>query len=127
MTWNVFRSLRQISPDSWFPRLWQCAFGNAAAPRDLNACIELWKTVEPPLGLLVDGDEGASEIDVVIESASWVWFIEAKYRGDISKGTTTSPDRDQVLRNLDVGSNYAGSETFTFRCCLRLSMNRDLD
>src|SRR5258707_12014280 len=49
VTWNVFRSLRQITPDLWLSRLWQYAFGNSA-PHDLNACIELWKTVEPPLG-----------------------------------------------------------------------------
>jgi hypothetical protein len=70
--------------------------------------------VAPPLGLLVDGDEGASEIDVIIESASWVWFIEAKYRSDISTGTKTRPERDQVLRNLDVGTHYAGVRRFFF-------------
>jgi hypothetical protein len=74
----------------------------------------LWKSVDPPLGLLADGDGGSSEVDVVIEAATWVWFIEAKYRSDISLGTTTRPDRDQVLRNLDVGSNYAGVRRFHF-------------
>jgi hypothetical protein len=80
----------------------------------LNAAVTLWKSVPPPLGLLAEGDEGPSEIDVAIEAASWVWFIEAKYRGDISKGTTTRPTRDQVLRNLDVGSYYAGVRSFYF-------------
>jgi hypothetical protein len=75
----------------------------------------LWESIPPPLGLLADGDEGPSEIDVVIEAPSWVWFIEAKYRSDISTGTTTRPDRDQILRNIDVGTYYAGVQRFFFR------------
>lgn len=113
VTWNVFRSLRQIAPEAWLPPLWSRAFGTPV-PKDLNAAVTLWKSVPPPLGLLAESDEGPSEIDVAIEAASWVWFIEAKYRGDISKGTTTRPTRDQVLRNLDVGSYYAGVRSFYF-------------
>ena len=96
------------------PLLWSQAFPSCVAPSDRVATVRLWESVAPPLGLLVDGDEGASEIDVIIESASWVWFIEAKYRSDISTGTTTRPDRDQIVRNLDVGSNYAGVRRFFF-------------
>jgi hypothetical protein len=81
--------------------------------------VKLWESVRPPLGLLADGDEGASEIDVVIESATWVWFIEAKYRSDISVGTTTRPERDQVLRNIDVGTYYAGVRPFYFSLLVR--------
>jgi hypothetical protein len=113
VTWNVFRSLRQIAPDAWLPLLWSRAF-DVPVPEDLNAVVTLWKSVAPPLGLLADGDEGASEIDVVIETTSWVWFVEAKYRGDISTRTTTRPKRDQVLRNLDVGTHYAGVRSFYF-------------
>ena len=113
VTWNVFRSLRQIAPEAWLPPLWSRAF-STPVPKDLNAAVTLWRSVPPPLGLLAEGDEGQSEIDVAIEAASWVWFIEAKYRGDISKGTTTRPTRDQVLRNIDVGSYYAGVRSFYF-------------
>lgn len=114
ITWNVFRSLRQVDPAVWLPRLWSEAFPSTTSPLDPVATVRLWESVAPPLGLLVDGDEGASEIDVIIESASWVWFIEAKYRSDISTGTTTRPDRDQIVRNLDVGTNYAGVRRFFF-------------
>ncbi|CAN5490231.1 hypothetical protein BH23BAC4_BH23BAC4_01130 [soil metagenome] len=114
VTWNVFRSLRQIAPTHWLPTLWHAAFPGTAVPMDLAASVALWVSVPPPLGLLAEGDEGASEIDIVIESATWVWFIEAKYRSDISLGTTTRPDRDQILRNLDVGSYYAGVRPFYF-------------
>jgi hypothetical protein len=114
VTWNVFRSLRQIAPEAWLPSLWGCAFPTTSPPTDLRATVKLWESVTPPLGLLADGDEGASEIDVVIETASWVWFLEAKYRSDISTGTTVRPDRDQILRNLDVGTYYAGVRQFSF-------------
>jgi hypothetical protein len=114
VTWNVFRSLRQIAPEAWLPSLWHRAFPTTEVPSDRQATIRLWESVPPPLGLLADGDEGASEIDVVIEAASWVWFIEAKYRSDISTGTTTRPQRDQILRNLDVGTHYAGVRRFSF-------------
>src|SRR5258708_37339580 len=84
VTWNVFRSLRQISPEAWLPALWSRAFG-FPVPEDLNIAVTLWRSIAPPLGLLADGDEGASEIDVVIEGASGVWCVEAKYRRDISE------------------------------------------
>ena len=114
VTWNVFRSLRQVAPTAWLPALWRHAFPNVAEPSDLQATVTLWQSVPPPLGLLAGGDEGDSEIDVVIEAGTWVWFLEAKHRSDISTGTTTRPDRDQILRNLDVGTHYAGVRQFFF-------------
>jgi hypothetical protein len=68
------------------------------------ATVKLWINIDPPLGRR----RGASEIDIAIGSPAWVWFIEARYRNDISHGTATRPDRDQVLRNIDVGSYCAG-------------------
>lgn len=114
VTWNVFRSLRQITPQSWLPALWRRAFAALDCPTDMKTTVRLWENIAPPLGLLVGGDEGDSEIDVIIEASTWVWFIEAKYRSDISTGTTTRPDRDQVVRNIDVGSYYAGVRQFFF-------------
>ena len=127
VTWNVFRSLRQIAPSCWLPLLWSKAFPSEAVPPDTLASVSLWPSIEPPLGLLAYGDEGASEIDVVIEAATWVWFIEAKYGSDISLGTTTRPERDQVLRNIDVGSYYAGVRPFYFTCwwCRRKTHRMD--
>ncbi|MBL0170930.1 MAG: hypothetical protein IPP90_09395 [Gemmatimonadaceae bacterium] len=114
VTWNVFRSLRQIAPTIWLPDLFATAFPGAMLSHAEHATVALWKTVEPPPALLVDADEGESEIDVVIETPSMVWFIEAKLHGDISTRTTTRADRDQVLRNIDVGSYYAGVRRFHF-------------
>jgi len=114
VTWNVFRSLRQIEPAGWLLELVRRGLPNSVGLDCGRAALSLWLSVNPPWALLADGDEGASEIDVVIETPSWVWFIEAKYRSDISTGTTTRPLRDQVLRNIDVGSYYAGVREFYF-------------
>ena len=114
VTWNVFRSLRQIDPAVWLPELARHGLQGVEPPPADDTVVSLWLSVVPPPALLAGGDEGASEIDVAIEGPTWVWFIEAKYRGDISTGTTTRPERDQVLRNIDVGSYYAGTREFFF-------------
>jgi hypothetical protein len=114
VTWNVFRSLRQISSSVWLPDLFLAAFPEMDPPPASHAVVSLWRTVAPPPSLLEEADEGESEIDVVIEAPSWVWFIEAKLGGDISAGTTTRKERNQVLRNIDVGSFYAGVRSFYF-------------
>lgn len=114
VSWNVFRSLSKISPLAWVSMLAERAFGIIRLDGKEDTTVELWKPVPPPLSLLKDGDEGISEIDIVVESPSWVWFIEAKYTSDISTGTTTRPERNQIIRNIDVGSYYAGTRDFYF-------------
>jgi len=47
-----------------------------------------------------------------------VWFIEAKFRSDVSERTTNNPERDQVIRNPDVGTWYAGVRHFYFSLLL---------
>ena len=114
VTWNVFRSLRQIDPAVWLPKLARRGLQGAEPPPAVGTVLSLWLSVSPPPALLIGGDEGNSEIDVAIEGPSWVWFIEAKYRSDIETRTKTRPGRDQVLRNIDVGSYYPGTRDFFF-------------
>jgi hypothetical protein len=115
LTWNVFHSLRQINPGIWIPHLFEVAFPSSEENFSNTSIItELWKTAHPPLSILETGDEGDSEIDICIESPKWVWFIEAKLNSSVSKNTTTRGDRDQILRNIDVGSYYAGVRNFYF-------------
>jgi len=114
LSWNVFRSLSQIEPEKWLDLLANKAFGDSLPGQPNESTIQLWKDVPPPPALLITGDEGISEIDIVLENPEWVWFIEAKYKSDISERTTTRPTRDQILRNIDVGSYYAGVRSFYF-------------
>ena len=119
VTWNVFRSLRQLEPQTWVPPLLRIGIPKISIPITNPVVVNLWSTVSPPPGLLVLGEEGDSEIDVIIENPSWVWFIEAKFQSDISPRTTARPLRDQVLRNIDVGSYYAGVRDFFFSLLIR--------
>jgi len=119
VTWNVFRSLRQLEPRSWLPALLRAGLPNVEVAIVEPIAVELWKTVAPPPSLVRLGAEGGSEIDVLIECSEWVWFVEAKYQSDISIKTTTRPLRDQVLRNIDVGSYYAGGRRFFFSLLIR--------
>lgn len=114
LTWNVFRSLRQIDPASWFPCLFARAFGCEVEQLPQTVSLNLWPIVSPPAALHVFQKEGDSEIDILIETEYAAWFIEAKYKSDVSESTTHDPERDQVLRNIDVGSWYAGARDFYF-------------
>ena len=51
--------------------------------------------------------EGPTEVDLVIETPKTLTFIEAKYMADINCQTSHDPSRDQIVRNLDVGSFQA--------------------
>ena len=117
VTWNVFRTLRQIDPRIWLPVLARLALGTEHSLPSREVSVSVWVPVKPPPGLLEEGDEHASEIDVVIESPAWAWFIEAKYQSDIA--TSNRATRDQVPRNIDVGSYYAGVRDFYFSLLLR--------
>ena len=114
VTWNAFRTLRHINPREWIPMLWRLAFTHPAEPPSTDAVMQVWPRMSPPPALLASGDEGASEVDVLIEAPTWVWVLEAKLNSDISTGTTTRPTRDQILRNIDVGSYYSGVRDFYF-------------
>ena len=119
VTWNVFRSLRQLEPRAWLEELCRLGLPRAKAALIDPITVDLWRTVSPPPSLVALGDEGDSEIDVVIETPAWVWFIEAKYQSDISTKTTMRSERDQVLRNIDVGSYCAGVRDFFFTLLIR--------
>ncbi len=119
VTWNVFRSLRQLEAQSWLPALLRVGIPKVNVASVEPIAVDLWRTVSPPPSLVALRAEGDSEIDVLIESPMWVWFIEAKYQSDISTRTTTRPLRDQVLRNIDVGSYYAGVRRFFFSLLIR--------
>jgi hypothetical protein len=114
VAWNVFRSLRQIAPSVWLPDLFGTAFRGHTLSHTEHATVELWKTVEPPLALLLDVDEGEAEVDVVIQTPSVVWFIEARAGSEAGTRTTTRAAREQVLRSIDVGSYWAGTRKFYF-------------
>jgi hypothetical protein len=61
--------------------------------------------------------EGPTEVGLVVETPKILAFIEAKHLSDIDCQTSYDPYRDQISRNLDVGSYQAekkGKKFFFF-------------
>lgn len=112
ITWNTFRTLQQMDPKIWLPRLFQGTFKIPFPYKNAFVLIKLWELISPPNSLATP--ERVSEVDIMLETDNFVWVIEAKYKSDISLGTTYNPDRNQIIRNIDVGSNYAGKKDFYF-------------
>ena len=101
MTWNVFKTLEKSNPESWFSEL----FPQIILDKDeqfINPTPRFWDKYFPPL--LRPIPEGETYADLTIETSDKLIFIEVKYKTDISKNTKHDPDRDQIIRNIDVGS-----------------------
>ncbi|MFF2499577.1 DUF1643 domain-containing protein [Peribacillus sp. NPDC058075] len=112
MTWNVFRTLKQINPVFWLPSLFKKSFQKEFSyPLDAID-LRLWKKLNPPSNLSIK--EGSTEVDIIIESKEFIWCIEAKYKSDISLSTSNDLSRNQVIRNIDVGLDYANGRDFYF-------------
>ncbi|MDN4493530.1 hypothetical protein [Ureibacillus aquaedulcis] len=116
MVWNVFRTLNQIERKLWVEQLFYKAFNKELKHSPEQIQIKLWKKIHPPKSLPLN--EGKSDIDIIIESDTFVWFIEAKYRTDIALGTHSDPTRDEIIRYIDVGTNYARKRDFYFSLLL---------
>jgi len=58
--------------------------------------------------------EGNTEVDLTILAKRAIIFVEAKYRSEIDNRTTHCPGRDQIVRNIDVGTYYAWDKGLIF-------------
>lgn len=67
--------------------------------------------------------EGNTEVDLTILAEKAIIFIEAKYRSEIAPRTTHCPYRDQIIRNIDVGTYYAWNRKLDFYFILLISSN----
>ncbi len=112
MTWNVFRTLQKINPELWLPALFSQSFQNFREDIVKDMKISLWKRFSPPPFLVLP--EGDSEIDVMLENNQFVWFIEVRYKSDISVKTTHDETRNQLIHNIEIGSDYAKHKDFYF-------------
>ena len=103
VTWNVFRSLRQIAPAVWLNDLFTAAFPRHTLAHTEHATVELWKAVEPPPALPLEADEVEPEIDVVIATPAAVWCIDGR-----------RATREGLLRSIDLASYHAGTRQCYF-------------
>ena len=101
MTWNVFKTLEKSNSEKWFPQI----FPQITLDKDeqfIDPMLKFWGKYFPPL--LRPFPEGETHADLTIETSNKLIFIEAKYKADISKKTQHDPNRDQIIKNIDVGS-----------------------
>lgn len=106
LTANVFGHLKYIKTIDWIEILINDY--SEIYPSN-NFKLSFWKEIPPPKNIKIS--EGNTEVDVIIESSNTVIFIECKYHAKASEGTTGSnkirKERNQIIRNIDVGLNYS--------------------
>lgn len=124
-TWSHFSHLLSVSPKT--KRDWLKTFLEEALERSpkedlarmlLNPELLFWRGkkedplyIPPPnLGF----EEGNTEVDLTILGKKAIVFVEAKYRSEIGMRTTHHPNRDQIIRNIDVGTYYAWDKGLNF-------------
>ena len=126
VSWTVFRTLER--QPAWWPNLLR-----VAKILDIDAstvpAVKLWRALSSPRAyenasrarLAASTEdahreraadprpcEGDTEVDIVIEGAEVLWFLEAKLHSDLSASTTYDPTRNQLARNIDVLMDRAG-------------------
>lgn len=86
---------------------WLGAVSSGRIQPEENWRFSFWEKQPRPVGI----NEGSTEVDLVISSAQDLVFTEVKMDAAPSSGTTTNPDRNQLVRNLDIGYRRASSES----------------
>jgi hypothetical protein len=145
VTWNAFALLASTSSHVWWPRLLSLAEesnSNLRVPADWLETpeVRLWEAVAAPrayeaasrLRMRCSGNrarilrslsavpvEGRSEIDVVLQNAHLLVFVEAKLGSDISLRTTHDPSRNQIVRNIDCLLDQANGRAPLFLMLVR--------
>jgi hypothetical protein len=106
---NVFGVVKNLPPDAalnpWLNRITTGAVFAATSWR-----FDFWQKQRRPQGVI----EGSTEVDLVLESTAALVFVEVKMGAAPSAGAKSDPERNQLIRNLDVGFARAGREQTQF-------------
>lgn len=125
MTWKYLSPLLDMTREGkriWLQLFLEEAFGtrldSSVAESLTDAQIMFWRgrkaepfyAPPPDLGFA----EGNTEVDVSIQSSKTLIFVEAKYNSEIALRTSHSSVRDQIIRNIDVGTYCAWERKLGF-------------
>ena len=103
---NVFGIIKNLSPDVAInPWLQSVTKNEDLCANSWSHCF--WEKQERPIGIL---GEGNTEVDLVLKSDNWIVFVEVKMDAEASQNTKNDPERNQLVRNLDVGFCRASHE-----------------
>jgi hypothetical protein len=99
---NVFGIVKNLSYETVLnPWLARVTGGILPAPDDWQ--VSFWEPQHVPAGL----SEGSTKVDLELDSELALVFTEVKLDAPPSAGTTHDPNRNQLVRNLDVGYERA--------------------
>ena len=118
MTWNVFKTLEKTDPSKWFSEI----FPQITLDKDeefIAPMPRFWDKYYPPMTRPFP--EGETHVDLTIETSKKLIFVEAKYKTDISQSTKHDPNRDRIIRNIDVGTWAAKKRAKAF-CFILLTL-----
>jgi hypothetical protein len=96
---NVFGILKNFAADAVF-NPWLATVMRVETIQSKAWKIDFWERQARPIGPV---GEGNTEVDVMLESDSWLVFIEVKMDAEPSRGTKSDPERNQLSRLLDIG------------------------
>jgi hypothetical protein len=100
---NVFGVLKNFSADAAINPWLETVTGTEYVGSG-KWMFSFWEKQPKPIGPL---GEGSTEVDLVLESGKLLTFVEVKMDAEPSRGTRNDPERNQLLRNLDVGHRRA--------------------
>src|SRR5262249_10173947 len=79
---------------------------NNAIPLADDWHLSFWESQPVPAGV----DEGSTEVDLEMDSEPALVFTEVKMDATPTAGTTNDPNRNQLVRNLDIGYEQAAKQ-----------------
>lgn len=103
LTGNVFGILKNLNRSYGLKPFLESAIGIKFSKSEFeNVEFHFWNRIPTKRK-----GEGSTEVDLIIQSETTLFFIEAKYGAQASSGTTNEKDRNQLKRNLDLGRIYS--------------------